>query len=90
VVGGDTRPDRAVPPLARDLRHGGGSGACVRRGGEAAQRREGEDQLQDTLCAAALSVVGRWCRQAESGAQQREEVLLRGAVVQWRASDSRK
>lgn len=58
VVGGDTRPGRTVPPLARHVRHGGGGGACLRLGGEAAEGVQGAHQLRDRAAGGADVLAG--------------------------------
>lgn len=58
VVGGDTRPGRAVPPLARHVRHGGGGGARLRLGGEAAEGVQGAHQLRDRAAGVADVLAG--------------------------------
>ena len=54
----DTRPNRTMPALAGNIRYSGGSGACIRRSGEAIERIESENQLRNAVdCTGGIHVI---------------------------------
>ncbi|KAH0762424.1 hypothetical protein KY290_018497 [Solanum tuberosum] len=48
MVSGDSRPYRAVQTLAGYIRHAGGDGACVRRGGEVVERFKSSNKFPNS------------------------------------------